>query len=32
VRGELRGVLNNYLAHLVGHRPRMHKYLGTLAG
>jgi DNA repair protein RecO (recombination protein O) len=32
VRGELRGVVNNYLAHLVGHRPRMHKYLGTLAG
>jgi DNA repair protein RecO (recombination protein O) len=32
VRGELRGVVNNYLAHLVGHRPKMHKYLGTLAG
>jgi DNA repair protein RecO (recombination protein O) len=32
VRGELRGVVNNYLAHLVGHRPKMHKYLGTLSG
>lgn len=27
VRGELRGVLNNYLAHLIGHRPKMHEYL-----
>jgi DNA repair protein RecO (recombination protein O) len=27
VRGELRGVLNNYLAHLMGRRPRMHQYL-----
>jgi DNA repair protein RecO (recombination protein O) len=27
VRGELRGVLNNYLAHLFGRRPRMHEYL-----
>jgi DNA repair protein RecO (recombination protein O) len=27
VRGELRGVLNNYLTHLVGHRPKMHEYL-----
>jgi DNA repair protein RecO (recombination protein O) len=27
VRGELRGVLNNYLAHLVGHRLKMHEYL-----
>ncbi|HTQ38322.1 MAG TPA: DNA repair protein RecO [Pirellulales bacterium] len=26
-RGELRGLMNNYLAHLLGHRPRMHKYL-----
>jgi DNA repair protein RecO (recombination protein O) len=31
VYGELRGVLNNYLAHLLGHPPRMHKFLGTLA-
>jgi DNA repair protein RecO (recombination protein O) len=28
VRGELRGVLNKYLAHLIGHRPKMHEYLG----
>jgi hypothetical protein len=27
VRGELRGVLNNYLAHLVGRRLKMHEYL-----
>jgi DNA repair protein RecO (recombination protein O) len=31
IRGELRGVWNNYLAHLVGHKPRMHEYLGVLA-
>lgn len=29
--GELRGVLNHYLAHLLGHKPKMHEYLGTLA-
>ena len=29
-RGELRGVLNQYLANLLGHRPRMHRYLGVL--
>ena len=29
--GELRGVLNRYLAHLLGHRPRMHEYLGILS-
>ncbi len=27
IRGELRGLMNNYLAHLLGHRPKMHKYL-----
>jgi DNA repair protein RecO (recombination protein O) len=27
-RGELRAVLNHYLTHLLGHRPRMHEYLG----
>jgi DNA repair protein RecO (recombination protein O) len=27
VGGELRGVMNKYLAHLVGHRPKMHEYL-----
>jgi DNA repair protein RecO (recombination protein O) len=31
VRGELRGVMTNYLAHLVGHRLRMSEYLGGLA-
>lgn len=25
--GEVRGLLNNYLAHLLGHRPTMHAYL-----
>jgi len=29
--GEVRGVLNQYLSHLVGRRPRMHEYLGILA-
>ncbi len=29
VRGELRGVLNHYLSHLIGRKPRMQKYLGT---
>jgi DNA repair protein RecO (recombination protein O) len=28
--GELRGVLNSYLFHVLGHRPRMHEYLGAL--
>ena len=31
VRGELRGLWNNYLAHLIGHKLRMHEYLGGLA-
>lgn len=31
IRGELRGVWNNYLAHLIGHKPRMHEYLGQPA-
>jgi DNA repair protein RecO (recombination protein O) len=29
--GELRGVLNQYLCNLLGHRPRMHGYLGMLS-
>ena len=29
--GELRGILNHYWAHLLGHRPRMHQYLGSVA-
>jgi DNA repair protein RecO (recombination protein O) len=31
-RGELRGLINHYLANLLGHRPKMHGYLGMLAG
>jgi DNA repair protein RecO (recombination protein O) len=31
ILGELRGVWNSYLAHLVGHKPKMHEYLGVLA-
>jgi DNA repair protein RecO (recombination protein O) len=27
--GELRAVLNHYLSHLLGHKPKMHAYLGT---
>jgi DNA repair protein RecO (recombination protein O) len=27
IRGELRGLMNSYMAHLLGHRPRMHEYL-----
>ena len=26
-RGELRGLIGNYISHLLGHRPRMHEYL-----
>ena len=28
--GEIRGLLNNYLAHVMGHRPKMRQYLGIL--
>ncbi len=28
--GELRGVLNQYFSHLMGKKPRMHAYLGSL--
>lgn len=31
-KGELRGVLNHYLSHLLGRRPKLHKYLGALYG
>ncbi len=31
VYGELRGVMNSYLSHLIGHAPKMHKLLGNLA-
>ncbi|MCC7084296.1 MAG: DNA repair protein RecO [Pirellulales bacterium] len=27
VRGELRGLVGNYISHLLGHRPKMHEYL-----
>jgi len=29
--GELRGVLNHYWTHLLGHSPRMHRWLSTAA-
>ena len=32
IYGELLGLLNQYLCHLLGQRPRMHDYLGYLAG
>ncbi|MGI8979978.1 MAG: DNA repair protein RecO [Pirellulaceae bacterium] len=31
VGGELRGILSSYLAHLLGHKPKMHDYLKSLA-
>ncbi len=31
IRGEIRGVMNHYLSNLLGHRPKMHPYLGFLA-
>lgn len=30
VMGELRGVINHYLSHVIGRAPKMHKLLGTL--
>lgn len=30
-QGELRGVMNHYLSHLLGHEPRMQRMLGVLA-
>jgi len=27
IRGELRGLIGNYIAHLLGHRPKMHEFL-----
>ena len=30
--GEIRGLMNQYLSHLFGRRPRMHEYLGLLSG
>ena len=31
IRGELRGVVNHYVSHLMGHKPKMQDYLGFLA-
>lgn len=31
-RGEIRGLLGQYLSNLLDHRPRMHDYLGSLSG
>jgi len=31
-RGEVRGLITHYLCNLLDHRPRMHEYLGALAG
>lgn len=31
-RGELRGVLNHYLANLMGRKSKLHAYLGVLSG
>jgi DNA repair protein RecO (recombination protein O) len=28
--GELRGLMNHYLTHMLGRKPRMHEYLGVL--
>jgi DNA repair protein RecO (recombination protein O) len=32
VRGELRGLFNHFVASLLGHPPRMHRYLGFSSG
>ena len=32
ILGELRGIMNQYLANLLGRKPRLTKYLGTLNG
>ncbi len=32
VRGEIRGLIGQYICNLLGHRPRMHRFLGFLAG
>jgi hypothetical protein len=32
ILGELRGVLNRYLANLLGKRPKMHQYPAMFAG
>ncbi len=30
VMGQLRGVMNNYITHLLGKRPKLHRYLASL--
>ena len=30
-RGELRGLIGNYMSHLLGHRPRMHEYFKSVS-
>lgn len=30
IRGELRGLLNQYISHLIGHRPKMQAFFGLL--
>jgi DNA repair protein RecO (recombination protein O) len=30
LRGELRGLMNQYITHLLGHRPKMHSFFGML--
>ena len=32
LRGELRGVINHYVSHLIGHQPKLHRYLNFSAG
>ncbi len=32
IQGELRGVMNRYLTHLLGHPLQMHRYLGATTG
>ncbi len=31
-QGELRGVLNHYMTNLIGKRPQMYKFMGTMVG
>ena len=31
-RGEVRGIVSQYICNVLDHRPRMHQYLGSLAG
>ena len=31
-RGEIRGIVGQYICNLLDHRPRMHEFLGLLSG